>query len=301
MPREKDRQKLQRLMDEIDTLKHEGIDHQHPKFKEWKNEARATLKAIYGEGSPILDQFKELNSRRREDRMWEEEHDIRGKGKAVFKMDLERARTLLEEALKVSHLLGEDGKRIDEAEFISTVSKGVTLGEATSPTKEAPVPAPPEIPPAIAPEAPPKAPVDELSARRRKKAPIEKVKEHKQEKDIEELLHELEQDKKDLERMQATLEEALEEVNVRSDEIKIEELLQQLEEQVKDPGVEMRRVQKTMEELLRLKGKKALLQRLTQETKDRQAPWGKIRGLMKGVWEVDRKFLIDILPDLLED
>src|SRR4030042_772571 len=100
MPREQDRQRLQRLMDGIDTLKHEGIDHQHPKFQEWKKEARSTLKAIYGEGSPILSQFKELNSRRKEDRMWEEEHDIRGKGKAVFKIDLERARTLLEEALK---------------------------------------------------------------------------------------------------------------------------------------------------------------------------------------------------------
>jgi hypothetical protein len=63
----------------------------------------------------------------------------------------------------------------------------------------------------------------------------------------------------------------------------------------------MRKVQKTMEELLRVKGKKALLQRLTQETRDSKVPWGKIRGLMKGVWEIDRKFLIDILPDLLKD
>jgi hypothetical protein len=101
--------------------------------------------------------------------------------------------------------------------------------------------------------------------------------------------------------VQTTLEEALEGVTLRSEEVKVEELLQQLEDQIKDPEVEIRRVQKTMEELLRLKGKKALLQRLTQETKDHQAPWGKIRGLMKGVWEVDRKFLIDILPDLLED
>jgi hypothetical protein len=93
----------------------------------------------------------------------------------------------------------------------------------------------------------------------------------------------------------------LEGVDLRSGEVRVEELLQQLEEQIKDPDVEMRKVQKTMEELLKLKGKKALLERLTQETKDPHAPWGKIRGLMKGVWEIDRKFLIDILPDLLED
>ncbi|OGP54645.1 MAG: hypothetical protein A2Y65_03605 [Deltaproteobacteria bacterium RBG_13_52_11] len=297
MAREQDRQKLQRLMDEIDTLKHEGIDHQHPKFQEWKKEARSTLKAIYGEGSPILSQFKELNSRRKEDRMWEEEHDIRGKGKAVFKIDLERARILLEEALKVSHLLGEDGKEIDEAEFISTVSKGALQEEAT-PAAE---PTPPEVLSAMPPKAPPKAPADELSVRRRKKVPVEEVSELRQEKDIKELLHELEQDKRDLERVQTTLEEALEGANLRSEEVRIEELLQQLEEQIKNPDVEMRKVQKTMEELLRVKGKKALLQRLTQETKDPQVPWGKIRGLMKGVWEIDRKFLIDILPDLLED
>jgi hypothetical protein len=301
MAREQDRQKLQRLMDEIDTLKHEGIDHQHPKFKEWKSEARATLKAIYGEGSPILSQFKELNSRRREDRMWEEEHDIKGKGKAVFKMDLELARTLLEEALKVSHLLGEDGKEIDEAQFISTVSKGAMQEEATPAADQVPLPAPPAIPPAMPPEAPLKVPADELSVRRRKKVPAAEVSELKQEKDITELLHELEQDKRDLERVQTTLEEALEGGNLRGEEVKVEELLQQLEEQIKDPDVEMRKVQKTMEELLRVKGKKALLQRLTQETKDHQVPWGRIRGLMKGVWEIDRKFLIDILPDLLED
>jgi hypothetical protein len=301
MAKEKDKQKLQKLMDEIDALKHEGIDHQHPKFQEWKREAKATLKAIYGEGSPILTQFKELNSRRREDRMWEEEHDIRGKGKAAFKMDLERARTLLEEALKVSHLLGEDGKQIDEAEFISTVSKGALQEETAPAAEEAPLPEPPAASAAMPPEAPPAAPADELSVRRRKKAPVEAVSEQGQEKDIEALLHELQEDKKDLERVQTSLEEALEGVSLRSEEIKVEDLLQQLEEQIKDPNVEMRKVQKTMEELLRLKGKKALLQRLTQETKDPHAPWGKIRGLMKGVWEIDKKFLIDILPDLLED
>jgi hypothetical protein len=313
MAKEKDRQKLQKLMNEIDTLKNEGIDHKHPKFQEWKREAKATLKAIYGEGSPILTKFKELNSSRRDDRMWEEEHDIRGRGKAVFKIDLERARALLEEALKVSHLLGEDGKEIDEAEFISTVSKGALQEEATPATEEAPLPEqpsamppaiPPEapaMPPAMPPEAPPAAPADELSVRRRKKAPVEAVSEQGQEKDIEALLHELQEDKKDLERVQTSLEEALEGVSLRSEEIKVEDLLQQLEEQIKDPNVEMRKVQKTMEDLLRLKGKKALLQRLTQETKDPHAPWGKIRGLMKGVWEIDKKFLIDILPDLLED
>jgi hypothetical protein len=301
MTREQDRQKLQKLMDEIDTLKREGIDHQHPKFQEWKKEAGSTLKAIYGEGSPILDKFKELDSRRREDRMWEEEHDIRGKGKAVFKMDLERARTLLEEALKVSHLLGEDGKGINEAEFISTVSKGA-LQEEAAPAAEEPPSEVPQAPPPIPPEALPKMPAKEVRERRRKKVPAAEVTEQRREKDIAELLHEMERDKKDLERVQTTLEEALEGVtSIRSEGVSIEELLMQLEEQIKDPTVEMRKVQKTMEELLRVKGKKALLQRLTQEIKDPTVPWGKVRGLMKGVWEIDRKFLIAILPDLLED
>jgi hypothetical protein len=301
MTREQDRQKLQKLMDEIDTLKHEGIDHQHPKFQEWKKEAGSTLKAIYGEGSPLLGKFKELDSRRREDRMWEEEHDIRGKGKAVFKMDLERARNFLEEALQVSHLLGEDRKGIDEAEFISTVSKGALQEEAAPAAEQAPSEAP-LAPPPIPPEALPKVPAKEARERRRKKVPAAEVTEQKREKDIAELLHEMEKDKKDLERVQTTLEEALEGVtSIRSEEVSIEELLMQLEEQIKDPTVEMRKVQKTMEELLRVKGKKALLQRLTQEIRDPTVPWGKVRGLMKGVWEIDRKFLIAILPDLLED
>jgi len=289
-------------MDEIDTLKHEGIDHQHPKFQEWKKEAGSTLKAIYGEGSPILGKFKELDSRRREDRMWEEEHDIRGKGKAVFKMDLERARTLLEEALKVSHLLGEDGKGMEEEEFISTVSKGA-LQEETAPAAEQA--APPAVPPALPLPTPPEAPrkmlAKEVKERRRKKAPAEEVSEPRRDKDIAELLHELEKDKKDLEKVQVTLEEALEGVaGIRGEEGRVEELLMQLEEQIKDPDVEMRKVQKTMEELLRVKGRKALLQRLTEDIKDPTVPWGKVRELMKGVWDIDKKLLIEILPDLLE-
>jgi hypothetical protein len=296
MARAKDKQKLERLKDEIEALKHGGIDHQHPKFQEWKKEARTTLKAMYGEGSPVLMKFDEVGSRRREDRMWEEEHDIRGRGKAALKQDLERARDILDEALEVSHLLGEDGGRIGEEEFISTVSKK----EAIPADKETPLEAPavtvPEKPPAklketsppVLPEPQPQAPVQEVSERRR-------------EGDIAELLQELEQDKKDLEKVQATLEEALDGISLRSEEGRLEELIEQLEEQIKDPNVQMRKVQKTMEELLRVKGKKALLQRLTQETRDPKVPWGKIRGLMKGVWEIDRKFLVDILPDLLED
>lgn len=302
MGREQDRQRLQRLMDDIDTLKHEGIDHQHPKFQEWKKEAGSTLKAIYGEGSPILGKFKELDSRRREDRMWEEEHDIRGKGKAVFKIDLERARTLLEEALKVSHLLGEDGKGMEEEEFISTVSKGA-LQEETAPAAEqaAPPAVPPTLPLPTPPEAPRKVLAKEVKERRRKKAPAEEVNEPRRDKDIAELLHELEKDKKDLEKVQVTLEEALEGVaGIRGEEGRVEELLMQLEEQIKDPDVEMRKVQKTMEELLRVKGRKALLQRLTEEIKDPTVPWGKVRELMKGVWDIDKKLLIEILPDLLE-
>ena len=289
-------------MDEIDALKHEGIDHQHPKFQEWKKEASSTLKAIYGEGSPLLSKFEELDSRRREDRMWEEEHDIRGKKKAVFKMDMERARDFLEEALKVSHFLGEEGKGLDEEEFISTVSKGVLQEEALPAAEQAAPPAvPPEPPPPTIPEALPKTPTKEVKERRRKKAPVEEVSEPRRDKDIAELLHEMEKDKKDLENVQVTLEEALEGVaGIRGEEGRVEELLMQLEEQIKDPDVEMRKVQKTMEELLRVKGKKALLQRLTEEIKDPTVPWGKVRELMKGVWDIDRKLLMEILPDLLE-
>jgi predicted nucleic acid-binding Zn-ribbon protein len=280
MPREQDRQKLQRLMDGIDALKHEGIDHQHPKFQEWKKEASSTLKAIYGEGSPLLSKFEELDSRRREDRMWEEEHDIRGKKKAVFKMDMERARDFLEEALKVSHFLGEEVKGLDEEEFISTVSKGAVQEESLPAAEQAAPPAVPlPPPPPTLPEALPKAPTKEVKERRRKKAPAEEVSEPRRDKDIAELLHEMEKDKKDLEKVQVTLEEALEGVaGIRGEEGRVEELLMQLEEQIKDPDVEMRKVQKTMEELLRVK----------------------VRELMKGVWDIDRKLLIEILPDLLE-
>jgi hypothetical protein len=293
-------------MDEIDALKHEGIDHQHPKFQEWKQEARSTLRAIYGEGSPLLGKFEELDSRRKEERMWEEEHDIRGKKKAVFKMDMERARNFLEEALKASHFLGEEGKGIDEEEFISTVSKGAlqeeplaTAEETAPPTVSPTVPSavPPAPPP---PEAPRKVLAKEVKERRRKKAPPEEVREQRREKDIAELLHEMEKDKEDLEKVQVTLEEALEGVaGSRSEEGRVEDLLMQLEEQIKNPDVEMRHVQKTMEELLRVKGRKALLQRLAEEIKDPTVPWGKVRELMKGVWDIDKKLLIEILPDLL--
>ena len=167
------------------------------------------------------------------------------------------------------------------------MSKGV-IQEETIPATEPAAPEPPPVIPSVpTPQVPPKA-TEEPSERRR-------------EKDIEGLLLELEKDKKDLELVQATLEQALEGISVRSEEERLEELIEQLEEQIKDPSVQMRKVQKTMEELLRVKGKKALLQRLTQEIKDPTVPWGKVRELMKGVWEVDRKFLVDILPDLLED
>lgn len=305
MAREKNRKKLERLKDEIEALKHEGIDHQHPKFKEWKQETISTLKAIFGDGSPILMKFEELSSRRREDRMWEEEHDIRGKGKAALKKDLQRAREILDEALELSHLLGEDGAGIGEEEFISTVSKKEAIPADKETFPETPVAPSSEIPASTLPETPSQVrpePQPQVLPQPQPQVSLEEVTEQKQEKGIEELLQELEKDKKDLERVQSTLEEALEGINiVRSEEEMVEELLQNLEEQIKDPNVQMRKVQKTMEDLLRLKGKKALLQRLTQETRDPKVPWGKIRGLMKGVWEIDRKFLMDILPDLIKD
>jgi hypothetical protein len=312
MARAKDKQKLERLKDEIDALKHGGIDHQHPKFQEWKKDVISTLKAMYGDGSPLLMKFDAIGSRRREDRMWEEEHDIRGKGKAALKEDLERARDILDEALEVSHLLGEDGTRMGEEEFITTVSKKEAIpADKETPPKTpvvTPLQTPPETAPATPPQKPPATPpqiapgaAPQVSTEPLPQVPIAEVSERRRDEDIEELLNELEKDKKDLEKVQATLEEVLEGISPRSEEDRLEELIEQLEKQIKDPNVQMRKVQKTMEELLRVKGKKALLQRLTQETRDPKVPWGKIRGLMKGVWEIDRKFLVDILPDLLED
>jgi hypothetical protein len=301
-----DKQKLQKFMGDIETMKYEGIDHQHPKFLEWKKEVRTTLKGMYGEGSPILSKFDEVGSRRREERMWEEELDLKGKGKASFKVDLEQARAVLEEALEVSQFLGEDGKGIDEAEFINTVSKG-GLQEAALPqgaqqgTDHVITPVSSVAPPPLINEIPVPSPQIATEIH-----PHEAVRERKRKKDvrkkeIHELLNELDKEKKDLEKVQTTIEEALGEVSLRSEEGRIEGLLQQLEEQIKNPDVEMRKVQKTMEELLRVKGKKALLERLTQETKDTTVPWIKIKELMRSVWEIDKKLLIDMLPDLLED
>jgi hypothetical protein len=286
-----DKQKLQKFVGDIETMKYEGIDHQHPKFIEWKKEVRTTLKGMYGEGSPIVSKFDEVGARRREERMWEEEVDLKGKGKASFKADLEQARTILEEALEVAQFLGEDGKGIGEAEFISTVSKG-GLQEAVMPQA-----APQETAQATSPTpqpAPVEMPQHEAVRERKRKKDARK-------KEIHELLNELDKEKKDLEKVQTTIEEALGEVSLRGEEGRIEGLLQQLEEQIKNPDIEMRQVQKTMEELLRVKGKKALLERLTQETRDTTVPWIKIKELMRSVWEIDKKLLIDMLPDLLKD
>ncbi|OGP92038.1 MAG: hypothetical protein A2Z19_05760 [Deltaproteobacteria bacterium RBG_16_54_18] len=305
MPGKSDKQKLQKFMGDIETMKYEGIDHQHPKFLEWKKEVRTTIKGMYGEGSPILSRFDEVGSRRREERMWEEELDLKGKSKASFKVDLEQARTILEEALEVSQFLGEDGKGIDEAEFINTVSKGgmqeVVLPQAAPQgTDQAITPEPSLLPPLVH-EIPAPSPQISIEMQPREAVRERKRKKDVRKKEIHELLNELDKEKKDLEKVQTTIEEALGEVSQRGEEGRIEGLLQQLEEQIKNPDVEMRKVQKTMEELLRVKGKKALLERLTQETKDMTVPWIKIKELMRSVWEIDKKLLIDMLPDLLED
>ncbi len=276
MVKEEDRQRLVKLRDEIEDLKHERIDHQHPKFKAWRKETMVTLKRLYGAGSPILRQFEELSFRRREDRMWGEEYDIAEKERVVFKGDLERARTIFEEATKLAYLLGEEEAGVGEAEFIRSVSKKRLQREISPLTEEV-------APEEVAPEVP------------------AEVVEKEVEDDIDQLLQELEKDKRELERVQATLEEVMEGIQIRSEEGKVEELLQQLERQIKDPHVEMRKVQRTMEDLLKAKGREALVQRLTQETRDPKAPWGKIKGLMRGVWEIDKQFFLDILPDILKD
>jgi len=294
MAKEEDRKKLQKLRDEIEALKHEGLDHQHPKFKQWQREVRTILKELYGDGSVSLKRFERLQFRRRGDRMWGEDYDIGGKERIYFKEDLERARVILDEALQGSPWRDKESKKIGEEEFIDSVERG-RLHEAAPPVAD--------------------------------QAPAEEIGEMERGDKIEELLRGLEKDKRDLEMVEAILQEAMEEAQlihkeekerrsavaahppheVSAEEVtemegkeRLKELLQQLEKEIKDPSVELRKVQSTMEELLKVKRKDAILQRLIQEARDPKAPWGKIKGLMKGVWEADKKLLVDILSELLE-
>lgn len=82
---------------------------------------------------------------------------------------------------------------------------------------------------------------------------------------------------------------------------KLKLLLKQLEKDLQDPGADLRVVQKTMEELLKVKRKQSLLSRLMSEAQDPKASWGKIKELMKGVWDADKEILVDVLPDLLQE
>jgi len=166
--------------------------------------------------------------------MWGED-DAAVRERALFKEDVLRARTIIEEALEKAPLASEDEAGIDEEEFISSVS------DRLEPEKEA-----------------------QAAASVGSEAPAEEMDE------------------------------------MATDE-KMTLLMKQSEKDLKDPDADLRKVQKTMEELLKAKRKDTLVQRLVTEAQDSKAPWGKIRELMKGVWESDKEVFEDLLPELLED
>jgi len=237
MAKEEDRKKIKRLRDETETLRNEGHDHQHPKFKEWRDEITAILRKLYGDNSRILKRFNALQFQPKGNRMWGQDydHDRAGKGRAYFKEELGKARVILDEVLEKDQTVDEEEKGIDEEEFISSVREKGMEEESTQ---------------------------------------------------AAEALNQ---------------KTSVEEVVAMEGEEKIEGLLEQLKEELKDPGVDLTKIQGTMEELLKVKRKETILQRLLLEAKDPKAPWRKIKELMKGVWKTDRKLLLENLPDLLED
>lgn len=229
-----DHKKVQRLLGEIKGLQHEGLDYQHPKFKDWRREVESSLEVLCGKKSSLFERFKKLQFRSRGGKMWGDD-DAAARERAPFKEDLLKAQTIIEEALKKAPLASEDEAGIDEEEFISSVS------DRLEPEKET-----------------------QAAASVGSEAPAEEMDE------------------------------------MATDE-KMTLLMKQLEKDLKDPGADLRKVQKTMEELLKAKRKDTLVQRLVTEAQDPKAPWGNIRELMKGVWESDRDMFEDLLPELLED
>jgi len=233
MARADDRKKIQRLLDDVKELRHGGLDHQHPRFKEWRTAVQRALTALLGEDSGIIERFKDLQFRSKSDRMWRGQEDTGTGDRTTFLRDLDKARDLMEQALEEPPRAAESRKKVDEAP--------VELQDEAEPVP-------------------------------------------KKESDADEVTSEAVERREDM----------------AADE-KLKLLLKQLEKDLQDPGADLRVVQKTMEELLKVKRKQSLLARLMSEAQDPKASWGKIKELMKGVWDADKEILIDVLPDLLQE
>jgi len=233
MARAEERKRLQRLLDDVKELRHGGLDHQHQRFKDWRTSVQRALTVLVGEDSPLIERFKDLQFRARTDGMWRGQEDRGTGGRTTFLRDLDKARDLIEQAMKEAPRAAESRKKVQEAP-VELQDEGTTESERESDADEV---------------------TSEAVERREDMAADEKLK----------------------------------------------LLLKQLEKDLQDPGADLRVVQKTMEELLKVKRKQSLLARLTSEAQDPKASWGKIRELMKGVWDADKEILIDVLPDLLQE
>lgn len=233
MARVDDRKKVQRLLDDVKELRHGGLDHQHPRFKEWRTAVQRALNALLGEDSRTTERFKDLQFKSKSDRMWRGQEDTGTGDRTTFLRDLDKARDLLEQALKEPPRAVESRKKVDEAP--------VELQDEAEPEPE-------------------------------------------EQSDADEVISEAVERREDM----------------AADE-KLKLLLKQLEKDLQDPGADLRVVQKTMEELLKVKRKQSLLSRLMSEAQDPKASWGKIKELMKGVWDADKEILVDVLPDLLQE
>lgn len=233
MARAEDRKKLQRLLEDVKELRHGGLDYQHQRFKDWRSAVQRVLTVLVGEDSRIIERFKDLQFRARSDGMWRGQEDMGTGGRTTFLRDLDKARDLIEQALKEPPRAAESRKKGEEAP-VELQHEGATgSGEESD--------------------------ADEVTS------------------------------------------EAVERREDMAADEKLKLLLKQLEKDLQDPGADLRVVQKTMEELLKVKRKQSLLARLTSEAQDPKASWGKIRELMKGVWDADKEILIDVLPDLLQE
>ena len=94
------KQKLQRLVGEINGLKRGGLDYQHPRFKEWKQEVERALAAFVGEGAAAFNRFKKLSFRSGGEKMWGADEDRTIKEREPLKRDLDKARVMLQETLE---------------------------------------------------------------------------------------------------------------------------------------------------------------------------------------------------------
>jgi hypothetical protein len=216
MAKEEDRKKIKRLRDEIETLKNEGHDHQHPKFKEWRDGITTVLKKLYGDNSRILKRFDALQFQPKGNRMWEQDydHDRAGKGRAYFKEELGRARVILDEVLEKDKTVDKEEKGIDEEEFISSVREK-SLEEKSTQAAEA------------------------LNQKTSVEEAVDMESEEKIEGLLEQLREELKDPGADLTKVQGTMEELM---KVKRKEA----ILQRLLLEAKDPKAPWRRIKELM-------------------------------------------------------